>query len=201
MIHEHPTEFTVVNINVLDNWITCVLDLDGERLTDGVVKQSKLVLSVERCRELGYCIGSKFFGTIMLDERGRYIGATHDFNKENGVVRVLTTHKTNECNEALTITVLDDPGQGGANNEYLILSPVGLVSTLIKFQNGPMPVNGLTNEALLAIVEDRLEGFQRGPYACIYTGIALGAVTLALLTLGIRTKDRTVRGVEGTHAK
>lgn len=126
--------------------------------------------------------------------------------------RELTTHKVNGLNEALQIQVLDDPGQGNACHKYLIVPPIPadqLPDTLvcyggypINFQNGPIKevgVNGISNEALLAIVRDRLEGFQSGPYACVANAIALAAVTKAMESLHSRTKERVERGVEGTH--
>jgi hypothetical protein len=74
--------------------------------------------------------------------------------------------------------------------------------TRISFQNGPIAeagVNGLTQEALLAIVADRLRSFQAGPYACPENGDALAAVEEAMACLHSRTKARMARGVEGTH--
>jgi len=76
----------------------------------------------------------------------------------------------------------DPPGHGGASHTYEIKGPVGKrrsglvlgdLKTLgdVKFQNGPVQedgtgVNGVQHEDLLAIIIDRLEAFQAGPYAC-----------------------------------
>lgn len=71
----------------------------------------------------------------------------------------------------------------------------------IAFQNGPVReagVTGGTNEALLAVVIDRLEGFQRGQFACHDNEVALDHVQSARLWLHKRTVDRVARGVEGT---
>lgn len=126
--------------------------------------------------------------------------------------RELTTHKVNGLNEALQIQVLDDPGQGNACHRYLIVPPIPadqLPDTLvcyggypINFQNGPtkeVGVNGISHEALLAIVRDRLEGFQSGPYACEANKCALECVILAMGALHSRTLERVQRGVEDTH--
>jgi hypothetical protein len=59
-------------------------------------------------------------------------------------------------------------------------------------------VNGISIEALLAIVEDRLLGFQSGQFSCRENSIALTKVQEALLWLAKRTRDRVARGVEGT---
>ena len=72
----------------------------------------------------------------------------------------------------------------------------------IVFQNGPVKefgVNGISNESLLAIVEDRLLGFQSGQYACRENAIALTKLQESMLWLQKRTRDRIARGVEGTH--
>jgi hypothetical protein len=127
--------------------------------------------------------------------------------------RELTSHKVNGLNEALKITVLDEPGAGGANHQYAITTPNKplaqelanpAVNCLVEFQNGPIGevgVNGISQEALLAIVEDRLKCFQAGPYACRENAIALTRVQDAMHWLQHRTRERMQRGVEGTSAK
>ena len=119
--------------------------------------------------------------------------------------RELTSHKVNGLNEALKITVLDEPGQGNACHEYIVewndAGGSGCV-TSIDFQNGPIQefgVNGISGEALLAIVEDRLIGFQAGQYACRENAVALTKIQEAMMWLQKRTLDRMRRGVEGTN--
>ncbi len=124
------------------------------------------------------------------------------------------------ANHQLTVTVLDEPGQGGACYRYDIsgidtstnpaedsLARVlpGADRTVfpLLFQNGPIKevgVNGVTHEALLAILIDRIEGFQAGPYACEDNKQALIHLQDALYHLQQRTRVRIARGVEGTHA-
>lgn len=114
-------------------------------------------------------------------------------------MREITSHKVNGLNEALTVEALDEPGSGGASHVYRVASANR--SMLVQFQNGPIAehgVNGISQEALLAIVADRLECFQTGPYACAENAMALTHVKLAMGQLASRTKDRTERGVEGT---
>lgn len=116
-------------------------------------------------------------------------------------MRELTSHKVNECNENIRIEVLDEPGQGNACHKYLLAVPGG-EPCLIAFQNGPIGevgTNGITQEALLAVIEDRLEGFQSGPYACEENAQALLKVKEAQQWLHHRTMRRLQRGVEGTH--
>lgn len=71
----------------------------------------------------------------------------------------------------------------------------------IHFQDGPIKeasVNGCQNEDIIAIVIDRLRGFQVGKLACNENAIALGYLEQTLYQLNKRTEDRTKRGVEGT---
>ena len=123
-------------------------------------------------------------------------------------MRELTSHKVNGLNEALKIEVLDKPGPGNACHEYCITfvdeSLGGIERSPIGFQNGPVKesgVNGISNEALLAIVEDRLLGFQAGEFACRENAIALTKLQEAMMWLQKRTRDRLARGVEGTNTK
>ena len=136
-------------------------------------------------------------------------------------MRELTDHIVtgDSANHQLTIKVTDTPGQGGANHSYIIEgfdvidNPSnnkeegdisGPCRLNILFQNGPIKefgVNGITQEALLAVVIDRLRAFQIGPYACQDNQIALDACVRALYQLQNRTRIRIARGVEGTHVK
>ena len=138
--------------------------------------------------------------------------------KENAM-RVITDHTINPCNDRLTITVTDEPGAGGANHLYMVegfdtatnasdpfTARHGQSSkhTTILFQNGPINekgVNGITQEALLAIVADRLRSFQAGPFACRENALALTKIEEAMHWLQQRTIARMRRGVEGTNAK
>lgn len=121
-------------------------------------------------------------------------------------MRFITSHIANPINDELEIQVVDDPGAGGANHHYIIhgRGGRGMAYTPIAFQNGTLKdrgVNGVTNESLLAIVMDRLEGFQKGQFACAENATALAAVKTALDTLKLRTQHRIARGVEGTLQK
>jgi hypothetical protein len=123
------------------------------------------------------------------------------------MMRELTSHNVNGLNEALTIQVLDEPGQSNACHAYSVHWETidgHFHSNAVTFQNGPIAevgVNGISNEALLAIVEDRLLGFQSGDYACRENSIALTKLQEAMMWLQKRTRDRVDRGVEGTNQK
>lgn len=124
-------------------------------------------------------------------------------------MRTLTDHQVIPNTSQLEIVVTDAPGAGGANHRYLVRrAPQGtnhtpVVLADIRFQEGPVGdagVNGITGEALLAIVADRLRIFQGGPFACGANARALASVEDALQELHSRTLDRHSRGVEGTNA-
>ena len=123
-------------------------------------------------------------------------------------MRHLTGHQINECNEAIDIVVMDGPGQGGACHEYRMSYPMGndegahIGIQEVSFQNGPIRevgTNGVTHEAWLAILIDRLEHFQRGDYACRENALALTKLQEAQMWLLERTRGRVERDVEGTH--
>lgn len=117
------------------------------------------------------------------------------------MTREIVSHKINGLNEVLKIEAKDDPGPGGANHIYDITPTVGnACGVRIEFQNGPLkevPPNGLSNEALIAVVIDRLQCFQKGQFACRENALALTKLEEAMHWLHHRTNERVKRGVEG----
>lgn len=104
------------------------------------------------------------------------------------------------------VEVIDEPGQGGANHLYeILINPAVDRRTslcVVRFQNGAIGeagVNGVMNEDLIAIVIDRLQGFQNGQYKCRENAVAITKLEEALMWLRKRTQDREDRGVEGTN--
>jgi hypothetical protein len=121
-------------------------------------------------------------------------------------MREITSHKLTGLNDALKITVLDEPGPGGANHRYRIEPTTGnALGILVEFQNGPLQEtvypNGVSNEALLALVIDRMQGFQRGQFSCRENALALTKLEEAMHWMQHRTRERMSRGVEGTNQK
>lgn len=115
-------------------------------------------------------------------------------------MRTINEHKVNPANDTLNVTVMDEPGSGGANHVYQVSG--GTVDTTISFQNGPIGevgVNGITHEVLLAIVMDRLRAFQAGKFSNRENALALTKIEEAQHWLLHRTRARMARGVEGTH--
>lgn len=134
-------------------------------------------------------------------------------------MREITSHRVNPANDTLTIRVMDEPGSGGACHHYVIsgfdtkTNPsdpfaarhgASATYSTVLFQQGPIGevgVNGITHEALIAILIDRLEAFQRGPFKNDYNGEAVSHLQLAQEALMRRTRERMARGVEGTLEK
>ena len=134
-------------------------------------------------------------------------------------MRTLNEHQINPTNDLLRIMVTDEPGSDGANHRYEItgfdttsnvsnappeaVPATGMSKVVILFQNGPTAeagVNGLTQEALLAIVADRLRSFQKGQFSTKANACALTHIEEAMHWLHARTLERMKRDVEGTNA-
>lgn len=134
------------------------------------------------------------------------------------LVREITSHHINSFNREHLVILADEPSNGGASHIYqLRLCPATMVGEesiinpkidapvdTIKFQMGPVQevgFNGLTDEALLAIVLDRLRGFQRGTCGCRENAIVVTKLEESIMWLRARAEDRERRGVEGTSQK
>lgn len=124
------------------------------------------------------------------------------------MARQITVHKViGDLNPQLTVEAIDGPGPGGASHEYCISWELGKnhgECVLLEFQQGGIKdvgINGISHEALLAVLVDRLEGFQTGEFACEDNAAALSHLYLALGALQKRTLERIARGVEGKSEK
>jgi hypothetical protein len=119
--------------------------------------------------------------------------------------RYLEDHLIGTEDPLVHVAAVDVPGSGGAHHEYVVyVDTAGGVQDVyhFDFQNGPIKesgANGITHEALLAIVMDRLRCFQKGPYSCKANACALTHIEEAMHWLQQRTIERMRRGVEGTH--
>jgi hypothetical protein len=122
-------------------------------------------------------------------------------------MRELISHKVeSSAVESLRVFALDEPGLGNACHRYGIdlLGGESCSGPSLPFQKGAIKevgINGITNECLLAIVIDRLQGFQSGSFACRENAIALTKLQESLHWLHHRTRERIARGVEGTMQK
>lgn len=120
--------------------------------------------------------------------------------------RRITTHLGSSLNDRLTVEATSPPGTGGAPYQYEIYldSPRGVKDRAyceLRFQQGNPAdeINGISNEVLLAVVRDRLECYQRGPFACEDNAEALKGIVRAMDKLAWRSIERKDRGVEGTQ--
>src|SRR2546426_5217159 len=108
-------------------------------------------------------------------------------------MRTLTDHiVSGDQAVQLELNVMDEPGAGGANHWYEISDKRGCIAKIL-FQNGPIKeagVNGITQEALLAIVIDRLRSVQAGPYSRRENAIALTHIDETLVWLPRRAGAR-----------
>lgn len=101
--------------------------------------------------------------------------------------------------------VSDIISAGGAATKYEVWSlasdgePEMLLSALKFHQGDPaeVGVTGITNEALLAILISRMEGFLKGPFHSPLNVEALQHLRSALACLENRTRDRMARQVDG----
>lgn len=116
-------------------------------------------------------------------------------------MREIHHHRVHAGDEEIDIVVVDEPSFGGASHLY----SVNLGDTQLgelEFQKGARferGVNGITEATLIAILIDRLQSFQAGDYACRENALALTKLEEALHWLHHRTRQRMVRGVEGTN--
>ncbi len=121
-------------------------------------------------------------------------------------MRAITDHRIEgTINGNISITATDPVGEGGANAEYTIVTKDDTLR--LKFHRGQVAdiarPNGITNEALAAIIIDRLRGVQGlnvtgvAPFPSREGGKALEHFEEGLAWLQKRTRDRISRGVEG----
>lgn len=90
-------------------------------------------------------------------------------------------------------------GQDVEGHEYQILS--GAIVHTLMFQLGPVGtagVNGLTNEALIAVLVHRLHVLN-ARFPCRENALAITKLQEAHHWLEARTRDRLARQVEGTN--
>lgn len=120
------------------------------------------------------------------------------------LTREVRSHFINSHNREHVQILADEKSNGGASHAYTVLidcGSTGFTAATIHFQRGPaqeVGFNGLTDEALLAIVTDRIQGFQNGPFSCRENALALTKPQEAMHWLRHRSEDRERRQVEGT---
>jgi hypothetical protein len=123
-------------------------------------------------------------------------------------MRTITTHHDGHgLNENVQIIALDDK-EGPACHHYIFNVNPGPVEKLVgelRFQQGPRneagSTPGVVTAAVLAMLIDHLEGFQRGPYPSRETAIVIKKLEEALHWTRARADKRAARGVLGRNEK
>lgn len=120
--------------------------------------------------------------------------------------RILNTIQKRE--KLNTVYTADEPGNGGANHEYVVSFIDGYPindedGILLRFQNGARKeensVRGVLDTDLLEIARDRLKSFQAGPFATRENACALTHIEEALMWMNRRVEDRIEREVLGEN--
>ena len=119
-------------------------------------------------------------------------------------MREITDHHDGHgLNESLILEA-DELGPGRASHQYVVRIGDHQVAK-VQFQEGPRNVEGsiegCTEAVLLAILIDRLRGFQAGPYPCRENAIQLTKLEETLHWTRARADARAKRGVLGTYNK
>jgi hypothetical protein len=107
-------------------------------------------------------------------------------------------------NAPTNVAALDDPDPKDLGCHEYGIQYGGPKDVLhLQFQHGPRGVEGsvpgIFDDDLLAIEQHRLEGFQRGPYACVENEDALAHIRAARAALGLRVARRITQGVLGAR--
>jgi hypothetical protein len=117
----------------------------------------------------------------------------------------IAEHKLSLLNVQLNVE-RTQAGINGGGSRYVIsrIEPIdGAVVLMaeIKFQDGAIVdgINGITDEVLIAIVLDRLRGFNAGAFRCAENTRAIDHFEQGLNWLRERTARRQAEGIEGTH--
>jgi hypothetical protein len=124
-------------------------------------------------------------------------------------MRELEDHKVTTLNrECVVVRAIDKRDEDGAHHTYQIdvRDPQKKVESvyrcMLRFQQGGLQdvgANGLTDQALLAIVIDRMRGFQSGPYSCDDNNLIIAHLQQAMEVFEQRAIERAARGVEGVR--
>lgn len=124
--------------------------------------------------------------------------------------QITSHHDGHGLNDSITV-IADRQTNGGASHRYVAIMPAsqtdpGVPTPLhIQFQQGarnePGSIPGVTEAVLLAILIDRLQGFQAGPFACTENDEQLVHLESALSATRRRADERAKRGVLGKEQK
>jgi hypothetical protein len=136
--------------------------------------------------------------------------ARNPVNAEGFIGREVFDHKNNKYNrEHIVVKTADLRALDNAHHKYVIevlggdpadeTRPV-IARCEISFQDGGLKEvgpNGITDQALIAVVLDRIRSFNEGPYRCRENSMMITKLEEALMWGRKRADDRSARGVEG----
>jgi hypothetical protein len=107
--------------------------------------------------------------------------------------------------DTTTVVAVDGPTHGNACHVYEVRTKSTAdgfeVLATSTFQPGPIKehgVNGVQHADLLAIIRDRLDFFQTGPFKSPGNEVTAGFVSAAIASEDNRTRRRVLAGTEGT---
>lgn len=109
-------------------------------------------------------------------------------------------HELGGLNNDLKVTCLDEPMEPNMACHVYQINVGPTPAATIHFQKGPVKehgLNGISNEALLAIVLDRFKGFQTGKFASEDNAKSIDHLEAVLAIAKARTAGRVAAGVEG----
>lgn len=125
--------------------------------------------------------------------------------------RPLFDHKNNAFNrKCIDVHTADERASDNAHHKYKIVvtawtkdselgaSPAEVCE--LNFQNGGLQevgANGITDQALIAIVLDRMRSFNDGQFRCRENSMIITKLEEAMMWMEKRGNDRARRGVEG----
>ena len=109
--------------------------------------------------------------------------------------REITGHETPDSEFTVQVFAIDEPHENGASHQYRIARDDGASVQLVHFHEGEFDwrsndVNGATDEAILAILADRMRGFQTGPKACKGYATALRKIEESMEALRKKGKKK-----------
>jgi hypothetical protein len=125
-------------------------------------------------------------------------------------MRAITTHHDGHGLAEKIDLRAGEPGPGGASHWYAadiadiygadraIYGSVLDVQYQLGPRNEPGSTPGVIDSVVLAIVRDRMEAFQAGPFACPENQVVLDHVVAAMDALKARADNRATRGALGT---
>ena len=128
-------------------------------------------------------------------------------NRESHLRTIDTHHDGHGLNESIIIRTDEPDGSGAAHlyEAHIASDADGWQIARVQFQKGPRNVEGstpgMTEAAVLAILIDRLRGFQSGPYSCRENAIQLTKLEEVLHWTKARADERAKRGVLGHNIK